>query len=289
MSVHGIIDTLAVSLGARFMPKYFRDGAESKSVADTLAEVRLELPKMNEEGDYDLVASTPVGDLNAGVRMAQWVGGDAPTVIYHHGASEIPYDFGFKGIFPLHKTTIPANFFLVRALFHRSMKEFQAGIRTLANVTAMLAVSVCLIEHLVRFCRARDVTQVLIAGSSLGGFITNLHHIHFNSADVYTPLLAGLAMDDAYLVSVYRKAVDGHVREHFAERITEVLNFEDDFSRRDHGNVFPLLARYDRLVRFERQRESYGECPVSIIQKGHTTGALAYGQLRRHILEHLGL
>ena len=289
MSIHGIIDSVAVGLGARFMPKYFRDGAESKSIEETLAEVELTLPNMDEEGDYDFIASTPVGDLNAGVRLVQWVGGDAPTIIYHHGASEIPFDFGFKGIFPINKVAIPANFFLVRAPFHQSMKEFQAGIRTLANVTAMVAVSICLIEHLVNFCRARDVTQVLIAGTSLGGFITNLHHIHFNSADVYTPLLAGLAMDDAYLVSAYRKAVDGHVREHFSERITGVLNFEDDFSRRDHGNVFPLLARYDRLIRFERQRKSYGGCPVAIIQKGHTTGALAYAQLRRHILEHLGL
>ncbi len=32
---------------------------------------------------------------------------------------------------------IPANLFLIRAPFHRSMKEFQAGIGTLANVTAI--------------------------------------------------------------------------------------------------------------------------------------------------------
>ncbi len=288
MSIHGIVDTIAVSLGSKVMPKYFREGAASKSLAENLQRVSLELPEMDGEGDYDLDASTPVGKLNAGVRLAQWVGGDAPTVIYHHGASETPFDYGFKGIFPLQKMDIRANFFLVRAPFHRSMKEFQAGIRTLANVTAMLAVSVCLIEHLVKYCRARNVNRVLVAGTSLGGFITNLHHIHFNSADVYTPLLAGLAMDDAYLVSVYRKAVDPQARENSSGQIKAVLNFEADFSGKDHRNLFPLLARYDRLIRFERQKESYGECPVSVIKKGHTTGALAYGELRRHILEHLG-
>jgi len=289
MSIHGAIDTLAVSLGSRFMSKYFREGAESKSMAETLAGVNLELPEMDSEGDYDLTASTLAGELNAGVRLAQWVGADDPAVIYHHGASEVPFDYGFKGIFPLRKMDIRANLFLVRAPFHRSMKEFQAGIRSLANVTAMLAVSVCLIEHLVKYCRAKDVNRIMIAGTSLGGFITNLHHIHYNSANVYTPLLAGLAMDDAYLVSVYRKAVDPQVRENSSGQIKAALNFEADFSGKDHCNVFPLLARYDQLIRLERQKESYGECPVSVINKGHTTGALAYGELRRHILEHIGL
>ncbi len=288
MSIHGIIDTVAVSLGSKFMPKYFREGAESASLADNLAGVSLELPELGGEGDYDLTASTPVGELNAGFRLAQWVGEDAPTVIYHHGASETPFDYGFKGIFPLRKMNIPANFFLVRAPFHRSMKDFQAGIRTLANVTAMLAVSVCLMEHLVKYCRGKGVNRVLIAGTSLGGFITNLHHIHYNSADVYTPLLAGLAMDDAYLVSDYSKAVDPQTRENYSGQIKAVLNFEAEFAAQDYHNVFPLLALHDRLIRFERQKESYGECPVEVINKGHTTGALAYGELRQHILNYLG-
>ncbi len=287
MSIHGIIDTLAVSLGAKFMPKHFREGAESASLAEILAGVSIELPEIDKEGDYELTASTPVGELNAGVRLAQWAGEEAPAVIYHHGASETPFDYGFKGIFPLGKMNIPANLFLVRAPFHRSMKEFQAGIRTLANVTTMLAVSVCLIEHLVKYCRGRGVNRVLVAGTSLGGFITNLHHINYNSADIYTPLLAGLAMDDIYLVSDYRKGVDPQARENYSGQIKAVLNFEADFAAQDHHNVFPLLARHDRLIRFERQKESYGECPVAVINKGHSTGALAYKELRQHILKHL--
>ena len=287
MSIHGVIDTAAVSLGVKFMPKYFREGAESATIKENLEGISLNLPDFKIEGDYDVLASTLVGELNAGFRLAQWIGENAPTVIYHHGASEIPFDYGFKGIFPLRKTDIKANLFLVRAPFHRSMKDFQSGIRTLANVTAMLSVSVCLIEHLVSYCRKRNVKQILVAGTSMGGFITNLHHIHYDSADVYIPLLAGLAMDDAYLVSVYSKAVDAHVRENYADNIQAVLNFEEDFNAKDNSNVFPLLSRYDRLIRYQRQKESYGKCPVAAINKGHTTGALAYGQLRQHIFKHI--
>ena len=269
------------------MPKYFRDGAESATVAEHLQGVELTLPAIEGEGEYELTAATAVGELEAGFRLAQWIGGSAPAVIYHHGAAETPYDYGFKGIFPVRKMEIPANLFLVRAPFHRNMKDFQSGIRTLANIAAMLAVSVIVIEQLVQHCREKKVGRILIAGTSLGGFITNLHHIHFNSADSYTPLLAGLAMEDAYLNSAYSKAVDPRAREESADRIKAVLNFEDGFAAGENGNVFPLLARHDRLVRYERQKESYRGHPVSTIEKGHATGALSYKQLRTHILDHM--
>lgn len=287
MSIHGFIDSFSTSLGARFMPKYFRDGAESGTVAEVLREIELELPAIEGEGEYELTAGTAVGELEAGFRLVQWIGDSVPAIVYHHGAAETPYDYGFKGIFPVHKMEIPANLLLVRAPFHRNMKDFQSGIRTLANITAMLAVSVLVIEHLAQHCRQNGVDRIVVAGTSLGGFITNLHHIHFNSADVYTPLLAGLAMEDAYLVSAYSKAVDPRAREESADSIKSVLNFENGFAAGENGNVFPLLARHDRLIRYERQKESYGGHPVSTIEKGHATGALSYKQLRTHILDHL--
>jgi len=287
MNIHGLIDNIAVGLGARFMPKYFRDGAESQTVAENLQHLSLTMPAMTGEGDYEIPVQTLVGELHAGFRVARWMGESHPAVIYHHGASEIPFDYGFKRLFPLQKEPIPANFFLVRAPFHRSMKEFQQGIHTLANVVAMLAVSVCLIEQLVQYNRETGSSKIIVAGTSLGGFITNLHHIHFNTADIYTPLLAGLAMDDAYLRSVYSKAVAAAAKEKPAA-IEAVLNFTSDFAAQDNGNVFPLLAMHDQLIRFAPQKASYGEIPVEIIPKGHTTGALAYKQLREHVLKPLG-
>ncbi len=286
MSIHGLIDNVAVGLGAKFMPKYFREGFESPPVAEHLENVSLLFPNVAGEGDYEVFAETLAGELDAAFRLVQWIEGCAPTVIYHHGASEIPFDYGFKRIFPCKKMDIPANLFLVRAPFHRTMKDFQHGIRTLFNVVAMLAVSVRLIEYLVAFSRDRGSSKIILSGTSLGGFVTNLHHIHFNSADYYTPLLAGLSMDDAYLRSLYSRAVAQEAKENPAA-IEAVLNFEKDFAAKDQSNVFPLLALHDRLIRYERQKASYGNLPVHAIDKGHTTGALSYEKLRSHVLQHL--
>ncbi len=286
MSIHGVIDQLAVGLGAKFMPKYFREGFDSPPIEEHLDQVKIEMPPIEEEGDYEIRAATLAGNLNPAFRMARWLGADYPVIIYHHGAAEIPFDYGFKRIFPYRKENIPANLFLVRAPFHSSMKDFQSGIRTLNNVAAMLAVSVALIEQLVQHNRMAGVKKIVVAGTSLGGFITNLHHIHFNSADAYTPLLAGVAMHDAYLNSVYSKACDPKARDN-PESIEKVLCFEAEFAAVDNSNVFPLLAEHDRLIRYQEQRASYGDLPVEEIGKGHTTGALAYRELREHVLKHL--
>ena len=288
MNTHALIDIIAVSLGAKLMPKYFREGIDSVSFFEHLQKTNVILPEMKESYDHDITSKSLVGDLIAGIRQVRWIDEDAPAVIYHHGASEIPFDYGFKGIFlpKRNEEVVKANLFLVRAPFHRSMKEFKHGIRTLANVVSMLSVSVCLIEELVILLRERKVKRILVAGTSLGGFIANLHHIHFNSADIYTPLLAGVAMDDAYLNSVYSKAVSSIAKES-PDLIKNVLNFEADFQNTDNSNVYPLLAKYDQIVRFERQKESYGQIPVFTINKGHTTGALSYKQLREHLVTHL--
>ncbi len=289
MSIHSLIDKAAVGLGANFMPKYFRDGFESKTIAENLEQVSLNFPDITAEGDYEITAATMAGELNAGFRLAQWLEENKPVVIYHHGASEIPFDYGFKRIFPYQKINIPANLFLVRAPFHRSMKDFQQGIRTLSNVVAMLAVSVFLFEQIVQHSRKAGSSKIIVAGTSLGGFITNLHHIHYNSADVYTPLLAGLAMDDAYLHSAYSMAVAREAKEN-PWAIKKALNFEEGFASRNNSNVFPLLAVHDQLIRYEPQKASYGDCPVETLEKkGHTTGALAYKKLRNHVLSRLGL
>ena len=286
MSIHSLIDNLAVGTGALFMPKYYREGHESVTIAEHLNNISMTFPDVQGAGDYDIEVDTLAGNLNATFRIARWTDEKLPTIVYHHGAAETPFDYGFKRIFPTPKFDIPANLALIRAPFHRNMKDFQQGIRTLNNIAAMLAVSVHLIEHLVQYLRQVSTGKIVIAGTSLGGFITNLHHIHFNSADYYTPLLAGLAMDDAYLYSTYSKAVARSAKDNpFA--IKSVLNFEKDFAKMDNSNVFPLLAVHDTLIRYEQQRASYGNLPVDIINKGHTTGALAYQALREHILKPL--
>ena len=64
----------------------------------------------------------------------------------------------------------------------------------------------------------------------------------------------------------------------------KILNFDDDFAKKDNSNVFPLLGRDDQINKFERQKQCYDERLITVLEKGHITGALFYEKLRRHIL-----
>ncbi len=286
MNKHFFIDKAAITIGSLFFPKYFRDGIESPDIKEILQSTTLTVPDFltHAIATHDITAETSVGKLMAGFRVAQWKDHQAPTIIYHHGASEIPFDYGFKNIFPLKKIDIPANLFLIRAAYHDHRKNFMKGMAKTENWLAMMAVSVKLIDAIIQALRKENVNNIIVSGTSLGGFITNLHHIHSNLADKYAPLLAGTAMHDAFLNSVYSRSVAKSALAQ-PQIIGKQFDFQHDFASQNNSNVFPLLAKYDGIIRYDIQKESYAGCNIATIDKGHTTGALSYAQLREHILK----
>lgn len=283
MNIHAFLDEAALSIGSLFAKRYFRQSITSPPFAAHVQGVKLDVPVIHGEGHYHVPARTLAGDLNAAFRIAQWPGADYPTIIYHHGASEIPFDFGFSRIFPHNKRRIDANLAAIRAPFHRSRDEFFDSNHSLGNWIAMLAVSVHVVEHLVSYSQQQGTARTVIAGTSLGGFVSNLHHVHFNSADVYAPIMGGADMAHVTLDSVYSKGVASLAKRN-PGTIRESLNFEPDFVGVDNSNVFPLLARFDQIVLFDRHSKTYGAQPVAMMDKGHITGALAFDRVRRHIL-----
>ncbi len=280
---HALIDTMAISAGSLFFKKYFRDGVDSVGISEHIRAVKTEVPQLTAEQEYLIISETLAGKLESAVKLAQWKGSEVPTIIYHHGASEIPYDYGFRNIFPLDKQAIEANLILIRAPFHGDRKSFMYGMATTERWLAMLAVSVKVIEQVIVQLREKSGSSIVVSGTSLGGFIANLHHSFFNSADRYAPLLAGTAMHEAYLNSVYSKSVAKLALQQ-PGKIKQQFDFREIFSTQDNSNVFPLLSAYDAIIRFDVQKASYGGLDVSVIEKGHTTGALAYQKLREHIL-----
>jgi len=253
MNIHTILDNFTVSLSALLLPKskFFRESIESPAF-----------------------------------RIAQWKGKEYPTIIYHHGSGENPYDRSFNSIFSIKKMDISANLIVIRAPFNRSAKEYMTSINDLANFVAMLSVSVKLIEKLVSYSREKGISCVVISGLSLGGWVTNLHHNYFNSADYYKPLMAGAELAEVFINSVYEKLTASLAKEN-PEQVRSILNFDDDFAKVDNSNVFPLLSLYDQIISFDRQKQCYDENLITVLEKGHITGALAFEKLRRHILENV--
>lgn len=285
MNWHRFLDraTIYITMALMARSKYFRAETAGAPLAQQVSAVSVDVPPITEEGFVSFPADSPVGALNPAFRVAQWRGPGFPTIIYHHGTNENPYDTSFKKILPHQKETIAANLIVVRAPFNDSLKSFVRSIARLENYAAMLATSTAVMEALVQQCRALGTGPVVISGISLGGFVTNIHHTFFNSADVYAPLLAGPVIEDVFLGSVYRKLV---ARQALADEpaIVRGLSFAADFAQADHANLHPLLGRYDQYIRYDVQTAAYGDVPMTTLEKGHVTGALAYADLRRHLL-----
>jgi pimeloyl-ACP methyl ester carboxylesterase len=285
MNLHAWIDGFTMRLSALLMPRcrYFSESVESASVVEHLGGVRLDMPDMHGEGEYQVVANTQVGKLSATIRVVQWRGREFPTVVYHHGTAESPTDTSLKFILPYHRSDIAANLILVQAPFHGSTREFWRGVARLDRYTAMVATSVHMVEAAVRYAREQGSPRVLVAGTSLGGFVANLHHARYNSAEVYVPIMAGAALGDALLSRAYGHVLSPRARR-CPERIRKALNFEVAYAgaRRDRG--YPVLASHDQIVLYYRQAPCYDGRPILAIKAGHITGAFKAAALREHIL-----
>jgi hypothetical protein len=294
MNPHTFLDHYTVFLGALLAGrrKFFSQSVDSPDFAALLEATSVELPSIAGEGIYEVPTETLIGTLDPAFNVAQWLGPEHPTLIYHHGNNERPFDFGrlskntFKNIILDHRQTFKANLIALRAPFHRSLRTYMERMTELRSFAAMLAVSVKLAEELVHWSRAQSGARVLLTGPSLGGWITNLHRAYLNSADFYAPMMAGAALDEVFLSSAYRRLTGSAAREN-PMAVRRVLNFEEAFAAVPDGNVAALLMRHDAIIVYERQRQCYTPAQVTLQDRGHTTGVLASAALCTFLLAQL--
>lgn len=267
-----------------FSSKYFRESVESEKLKEHLDNTQIEFPENPDKRFQELRAKTLVGDLFPAFRIAQWKSDNFPTIIYHHNGAEEPYDYSFKKIFPIDMLKMPVNFIIVRGPLGARARLYYKGIRSLRNYTAMLAVSVNLTEHLIDMVRKIGSQHITVAGLSLGGYITNIHHTYFNSADCYKPCLAGVEIEEDLFAAQHLRLMSPLALQNRL-KVKEVLSIQTDFNQIDHNKLYPLLARYDQVVDLAKQGQYYPQENMTIIDKGHATWALALRPIREHLLK----
>ncbi len=293
MNKHIFFDNLTATIGALATgkKKFFSQSLESQGFSALINKTEIHLPGKFQEGTYELEAETPIGILDPAFKIVKWNGNNFPTIIYHHGNNERPFDFRksakntFFQIFVNTQEEIKANLIVVRAPFHNSsLKAYQEKMTDLQNFAVMIATSVKLNEAIISELRSRGCDKILTSGISLGGWVTNLHRSYFNTSTAYVPLMAGTFLGELFLRSKYKKLATENALKN-PDALRKVLNFDDDFKKVTTSNVFPLLGRYDQFIEYDVQKKSYTGHPVKVIEKGHVTGALNTKALRNHILE----
>lgn len=289
MNKHIFTDNLTARIGALAAgkQKFFSQSIESKPFEELVDSIEVDVNEISGEGTFELEAATPEGPLDIAFRVEKWAGAEYPTLIYHHGNNERPFDYSknakntFMHIFVSEKEAFNMNLVVVRAPFHDiSLKEYQEKITDLENFMYMIAASVKLNEELI--CVLPADQKVYTCGISLGGWITNLHRSLFNTSSAYIPMLAGSYLGELFLQSAYRRLAGSLVLEN-EERIRQLLNFDAAFSAVKTRNVYPLLAMHDRFIEYHVQQKSYNGFAIHTINAGHVTAVINAKELRDHI------
>jgi hypothetical protein len=282
--LHEGVDRLFVAAMHPVVPPLFRHGSTSPSLREHLATVELQVPPLLADGRHKVTARTIVGEVQAGFRIRHGSNPAYPVLICHHGLAEIPCDRTFRFIFP-RRMPLQAHLVVVRAPFHRHHIDALRGMASLSRFLAMCAVSVTLIEALRRAFLARGAQGCVVAGISLGGFVSLLHHLNYGTANCYVPLLAGPDLAYSLLSSPFHRFLAPQARAQPAH-VLAGLDYREAFRASDTARIFPLLARHDLCMPYAHYQAAYAASGVEVatIQRGHMTSAVAFAALRAHLL-----
>jgi hypothetical protein len=291
MNRHELIDIGTVRLTGLLLrnQKLFGQSIETPPLVDTAVEATATVDDVTTAGRHDVTVDTPIGSFEAAYLPWQWLGAEYPTIIYHHGSGEQPFDFGrfssntFRRVFVAADPPFPANIIAVQAPFHGgSQWEYIGAMGRLSNFVGMVASSTALVEAISSEVVERTESPVFLVGTSLGGFVVNLHRSCFGTATHYLPCLSWAALGELFTSSAYSHLVAPSALQRSAH-LREILGFESAFRAVDADDCSPLLCRYDQIVEYDSQRPSYDGMRLKVLDKGHITGALATEILREQV------
>jgi hypothetical protein len=270
--------------------KFFSRTISGPSWSRHLEGVRLSQPRQEAPDQFLLPMQTLAGPVDPAYKIIQWKGAVFPTLIFHHGHSEAAFDFSaqanntFKNMFLWKQAPVEANWIVIRAPYHNdSLLHYLEHMVELSHYMAMLVGSVWTMEHVVQECRQKKNEKIYLAGVGMGGSAVNLHRTLYNSATAYIPLLAGAALAEVFVTGAYRR-LTGSLALEYPDSVRQLLNFEEAFQGVKGTPVFPLLARFDRVINWERQKQGYMPESLQSIRKGHMTALMAPDLLRQHVL-----
>jgi len=278
---HKLQDRILLLLTKVVGEKFFKTSIETADFEDHIAAVDFDLPDITGLGEHHLKVQSLQGQVETSFKVLKWTGPEAPTVIYHQGGAEIPYYYTAARMYPEDMET-PYNVIAVRAPFQQTHKEMKVAFRHLSNYLTMMAIPVVMTEKLITSASLKGGVKI-VSGYSLGGFVTNRHHMMYDTAEAYVPFMAGTCHGDIFLTTVPASKIAVAQPDYIRQK----LNFDAEWQKKKHPNVFPVLGEKDLLNKLEMQLPSYGDMPVDIWEGAHMYGVIRPHLIREKIEYHL--
>lgn len=262
MNRHIAFDKIMLWVFRTFGRPFFEASIQSPDFDTHLRNVSFENKRLMAEGIEEFTVRSLGATVGLRVRILNDCDPTAPLVIYNMGGGEAPF---YSTANRMYAELPDYNVVVVEAPYQRDKQQLEASFSELNNYIAMLAMTVKMNEHILQSSQFKDASIRLIAGTSLGGFVTNRHHLTYNTANVYAPFVAGTRHGDIFLTSMPASIPV----QNDPQKLQDLLNFEESWKAKSHENVFPQLSRFDQLNKLELQAPSYGAVPIDIWEGGH--------------------
>ena len=261
---------------------HFHGGVRSPPLSAHIDALDFELPKLTKPGRVTFEVSTLAGDMAAAIHVHALGAPGSPVLIYHHDAHEFPPSQTLRAMFPATRSS-ELTVYLIEAPFHHARSGAQVAATSLMLHLAVQAVAIGATERLLLSPRAAQASVRVVAGFGHGGFITNRHHMLYDTATAYVPFMAGTAEAELHLSS--RPTAKRALREQ--SELRSLLDFNEAWAERGHGNVFPVLGSADLVNPFEAAMRSYGDTEVEVWAMSHQAAKKSPQRMREKILRHI--
>lgn len=265
MNRHILFDRVMLWTFRQLGTPFFTSSILSPTFEQHLPNVRVDSDDITRQGYQEFDVTSLAGPVKLKIHVLHPLRSGAPLVIYNMGGGEAPFDSTITRAYPASEST-GVNVVAVEAPYQRSRRQIGEAFVHLNTYLAMLAITVRMNELIVQSETFRDCPIKIVAGTSLGGFVSNRHHLAYNSADGYVPFVAGTRHGDIFLTTIRASTLVTENPDYIRER----LNFDREWVSRPHPNVFPQLGRYDQLNQYKIQAPSYGpDVDIEVWNGGH--------------------
>lgn len=270
-----------MSNGFSIKGKFFENSIETDKIEKVINNYSVTINDFGEAGEYLSRIDGKYNDINASFILKDNYDVNKKTIIY------VPDIFEFrceKSEDKILKNINDYNIIVVHIPCSENINTFSNCSKDADKFQTVFAITVLLIEEIIKFIKSKSQKNIAVAGVGIGGWIINLHHALYNTSYIYIPCFSGSGLGDFLFNSPIKKNMCSEAIKN-SQKLINIFNFDDIFMAQiTHKNVFPLLSENDKIVNYNRQKTTYGDVQIESIKGNYSSCLKDYKKISNHII-----
>ncbi|MBD3280171.1 hypothetical protein GF389_01440 [Candidatus Dojkabacteria bacterium] len=209
-------------------------------------------------------------------------GKNKPNLIFHHGAGEIG-KISTVSILVNRKIKQKFNVFFIRAAHHKSRKDYLRNCQS-SFLKWMLTFigSTLIVEELLKVVPGKTI----VSGISMGGIVSTLHFLEFNSVQYYVPLLGYNDVPKIFLESyAFSNSIDKRDERVRNASLMNSFSYKNRLSEKNKDKVIPILGKFDKFIDYDAASKFWEGYQVRVFDVGHSSILVKRKQIRKLYLQ----